>query len=534
MIRIEHGDCLDVLATLAADSLDACVTDPPYHLTNNTGTRSPYPGQYTPIGRPKEPKGGFMGKQWDGGSIAFNPETWRAVFRVLKPGAHLLAMGSTRTYHRLVCAIEDAGFEVRDSIAYLYGTGFPKNLNVSAALRRSLPADVLCVCEPDYQQIVRGFQGDYQSCRGSDDGQSHAAQDTGPASAPLPAGVRARSHGGLLVDDPASGLTNTFPDVASGHRTNERSSTRWTASRNYQSADSEQSDTPSSMSNEASREPYKTEPDRSGKSRSGGGLAGSSALSDANLPRCGRCGKLIVRDGIGTALKPAMELVCLARKPLRGTVAANVLAHGTGAINVDACRISAEDKTPAPVGHYVGSTIGPAGHNGARDGRADNLGRWPANVVHDGSPEVEAAFAAFGSSATPNGRPNCAGNGYSKDADVYGEYGDAPYSVGYLDTGTASRFFYSAKATARDRADSKHPTVKPIALMAWLVRMVTPPGGVILDPFAGSGTTGEAAREGGFDALLIEREAAYIADIRRRMGRVSGDDLPLFAEVIPA
>ena len=145
MNRVEHlaegvtlylGDCRERLGDLAENSIDACVTDPPYHLTNNAGNRSPNPGQYTPIGRPKEPKGGFMGKKWDGGDIAFRSELWREVYRVLKPGAHLLAFGGTRTYHRMVCAIEDAGFEIRDQIQWLYGSGFPKSHDVSKGIDR--------------------------------------------------------------------------------------------------------------------------------------------------------------------------------------------------------------------------------------------------------------------------------------------------------------------------------------------------------------------------------------------------------------
>ncbi len=140
MIHVLDGDCRAVLAGLPAASFDACVTDPPYHLTNNTGTRSPYPGQYTPIGKPQKPKGGFMGKTWDGGDVAFQPETWAEVFRVMKPGAHLIAFGGTRTFHRMVCAIEDAGFEVRDQLAWIFGSGFPKSHDVSKGIDRAAGA----------------------------------------------------------------------------------------------------------------------------------------------------------------------------------------------------------------------------------------------------------------------------------------------------------------------------------------------------------------------------------------------------------
>lgn len=377
VIRVEEGDCRDVLATLEADSIDACVTDPPYHLTSivkrfgatslgddtRTSERSREGSDsYARMAR------GFMGKTWDGGSVAFDPDTWRAVLRVLKPGAHLLAFGGTRTSHRMVCAIEDAGFEIRDTLCWLYGSGFPKSRNVG--------------------------------------------------------------------------------------------------------------------------------------------------------------------DGWGTALKPAHEPIILARKPFRGTVAANVLAHGTGAINVDACRIPAADgyiENCVTQGINTAQTsYAPAVHRRPFEPAA--LGRWPANVVHDGSDEVQAAFAAFGERRGGFGTESRA-----EGTGIYGQFsGDTKgRSVGFGDTGSASRFFYSAKADSADRADSRHPTVKPVDLMRWLVRLITPSGGIVLDPFAGSGTTGEAAMLEKCDAILIEADAKHAADIRHRIDRWSGLDAPLFAGSTP-
>lgn len=373
MIQLLAGDCRDELATWPPSIINACVTDPPYHLTNNMGTRSPYPGQYTPIGHPKEPRGGFMGKQWDGGSVAFDPDTWGAVLRVLKPGAHMLCFGGTRTHHRLACAIEDAGFEIRDTICWLYGSGFPKSLN---------------------------------------------------------------------------------------------------------------------------------------------------------------CG-----EGRGTALKPAHEPIIVARKPLIGTVAANVLAYGTGALNIDACRVE------GPMDGVWGTSNATVNRERMFNRSPDMdvyrtashpQGRWPANVIHDGSDEVEAAFGAFGERTSGVmkagthliGQRNTFGNdaaaGYKTRQDTYG------------DTGCASRFFYSAKADAADRADSRHPTVKPVDLIRYLVQLITPPGGHILDPFAGSGTTGEAAMLLGHDCTLIEQDAQHVADIEHRRKRWSGGDLPLFTSFPPA
>jgi site-specific DNA-methyltransferase (adenine-specific) len=164
--------------------------------------------------------------------------------------------------------------------------------------------------------------------------------------------------------------------------------------------------------------------------------------------------------------------------------------------------------------------------------RAAGLGRWPANLVHDGSPEVEAAFAAFGNAP---GQQRYVGpeHGEKLSKGIYGDFGEHRPHEPRGDAGTASRFFYSSKADASDRAGSLHPTIKPIDLMRWLVRMVTPPGGTVLDCFAGSGSTGEAAMLEGFNAVLIEREAEYAADIKHRMKRWGGGDLPLFADPIP-
>jgi site-specific DNA-methyltransferase (adenine-specific) len=377
-VDVLDGDMRDVLAKLVADGrrVHAVVTDPPYHLLSTVkrfgNTSISDDTKYSERVRTRADayanmSRGFMGQVWDGGDIAFRPETWRLCFDLLPPGGHLLAFAGTRTYHRIACAIEDSGFEIRDMMAWLYGSGFPKSHNVAKRL-------------------------------------------TG--------------------DD----------------------ATAW--------------------------------------------------------------------DGWGTALKPALEPLCIARKPLGGSVAATVLAHGTGALNIDACRIDANDKTPAPVGQFVGSAIGPTGHNGARDNSADALGRWPANVAHDGSREVVEAFPDTTSTRT-------AGSGVSP---IYGDFERKTRGepIGFGDSGSAARFFYSSKADSDDRLGSAHPTVKPVDLMRWLVRLVTPRGGTVLDPFAGSGTTGMACMAEGFDCVLVEREAAYLTDIRRRIAHVHGLDTPLF------
>lgn len=209
-----------------------------------------------------------------------------------------------------------------------------------------------------------------------------------------------------------------------------------------------------------------------------------------------------------------------------------MLLHGTGALNVDACRVAGENPSVARRGYAPSGTPGEYGHTitdrttperFAEQRPGEALGRWPANLVHDGSDEVLEAFAQFGERQTHGTR------GGTVRAPGYGSTAaGSPIGAIESETGSAARFFFSAKADADDRCDSKHPTVKPIALMRWLVRLVTPPGGTVLDPFAGSGTTGAACMREGFDAILIEREAEYVADIKRRLDRMQGLDSPLF------
>lgn len=362
-VTLLQGDCIEVMRGLDAASVDSCVTDPPYHLASivkRFGAADAAPAKVGKTGAYKRASRGFMGKKWDGGDIAFRPETWAEVLRVLKPGGHVLAFGSSKGYHRMACAIEDAGFEIRDTIMWLYGTGFPKSHNL--------------------------------------DGE-------------------------------------------------------W--------------------------------------------------------------------DGWGTALKPAFEPVIMARKPLIGTVEKNVLTHGTGAINIDASRVPAEGR-PLRVGDYKATADNV--YEGRQDGSlmggskavgSTDQGRFPANVIHDGSDEVEAGFPnAPGQLGRSSTNPET-----SKTRDIYGAMGHATEAMEPRgDSGSASRFFYCAKATKAERAGSKHPTVKPIALMRYLCRLVTPPGGMVLDPFAGTGTTGQAAIEEGFRVTLIEREDEYANDIRNRLG----------------
>ncbi|WP_315807809.1 site-specific DNA-methyltransferase [Pseudomonas sp. C9-3] len=348
------GDCLQVLRTIPDNSIDSVVTDPPYGLS-------------------------FMGKRWD--YDVPSVEVWEECLRVLKPGGHLLAFAGTRTQHRMACRIEDAGFELRDMIAWVYGSGFPKSKNLD---------------------------GDWQ--------------------------------------------------------------------------------------------------------------------------------------GWGTALKPALEPITMARKPLAGTVTQNAEEHGTGALHIDSCRVPSEAMPP---------NTGAGGMPRRRDDEQRGPGalsqphpggRWPANLLHDGSAEVVALFPADAGAVSPVRGTEPTANGFSGSV-AYSGMRDRVAGAFHADTGSAARFFYCAKTSRRDRnegceemerrplhwssgdanpgsfqspgtdktSQNHHPTVKPTELMAYLCRLVTRPGGVVLDPFMGSGSTGKACMREGFKFVGIEREPPYLA-----------------------
>lgn len=422
--RLLHGDCRDRMRDFAEENVlfDAIVTDPPYHLASisrrfgrkqaasltggEPGSDNPYRAIAT----------GFMGQEWDGGGIAFEVETWRAAFEVLKPGAHLVAFGGTRTFHRLAVAIEDAGFEIRDTIMWVFGSGFPKSHNVGRAIE------------------------------GMKQGSARFSGRTMDADSEV-------SRPGALLKEMASG--------------------NWSGRR--------------------------------------------VRIQDDEALRW---------EGHGTALKPAFEPILIARKPIsEGNVAANVLRHGTGALNIDACRIKTPDRTGRPGSRGVASFTNANVAAGIRPKtslkqsleapRLEN-GRWPANFIHDGSPLVVAGFPERGKSRGGGGLKI---TGHS----TYGSFGGAMYDgdVGYGDAGSSARFFYTAKASKADRGPgNNHPTVKPNDLMRYLVRLVTPLGGTVFDPFMGSGSTGIAAIEEGFSFVGCEQQAEYIEIARRRIAKV--------------
>jgi site-specific DNA-methyltransferase (adenine-specific) len=496
-VTLWHGDCLDVMRELPECSVDAVVTDPPYGLEfmgrewdsfrlDDPGTnrhRGERAGVHGDTERERDPDYRAFGRVAYGGGK--RPTTSRCVgcgkrdqfrnphqcsdaewrteivdpyaappsmlafgewcrrwalesLRVLKPGGHLLAFGGTRTWHRLASAIEDAGFEIRDTIAWIYASGFPKSLDVSKAIDRAAGAE--------RQKVA------------------------------LPTAATAYS----------SNAGNTRPRMEEATATGVRE------------------------------------------------VDGSEPITeDARRWR-----------GFGTSLKPAFEPVVVARKPLNGTVAANVLAHGTGALNVDGCRlpISAEDAERFERGRESwiamaarraestasGQLRKPAdiyGDYGAESNPVNPAGRWPPNLALDDTAAGELDRQSGECSYNPAGVFGTQRGDANDGASVpYGVRKDGDSIFGYGDRGGASRFFpvfrYEPKAptSERPRGDGiTHPTVKPLDLMCWLVRLVTPPGGVVLDPFAGSGTTAEACVVEGFRCLTVEREAAYLPLIVARL-----------------
>jgi hypothetical protein len=505
---LHMGDCIEVMRDLPDSSVDAIVTDPPYEL-------------------------GFMGKSWDASGIANNIEMWREALRVLKPGGHLLAFSGSRTYHRMTCAIEDAGFEIRDQIMWIYGSGFPKSLDVSKAIDKS---------RDDRDDILRvtSFMAD-------------AAERAGIARADVDAAMGTSDMGGWWLSRlrhrcqcpkweqwlQLKVLLSLGDDMdAEVWRLNGRKGTPGEA---WQTAEVLAVDVrmnePSGIVGVGQGE--RVEVERQIK----------AANSDAARQW----------SGWGTALKPAHEPICVARKPLAGTVAVNVLAHGTGALNIDGCRVNPGEIVPGG-GKSARGNGGVYGDGVAMaNAQPHAAGRWPANVIHDGSDEVRAAFPdAIGQQATA--RTDGADQGNS----TYGALRHVtrnPMPRRESDR-NAARFFYCAKAsradrneglpssdepavgtgaTMREREDADwsarngnhHPTVKPTDLMAYLARLVTPPGGVVLDPFMGSGSTGKACMREGFQFIGIDMTPEYVEIARARITHEANHAAPATTAPVP-
>jgi len=415
-----------------------------------------------------------MGKEWDGGDIAFRPDTWALIWRVLKPGGHMVAFGAPKNYHRLACAIEDAGFEIRDSLMWVFGTGFPKSMDVSKAIDK-----VAGKTSDDVNYLKDELRRVFDA--------------SGMTLAQLNISCGFEASGYLRK---SSTWASVLPTPEKWWRMREAIGCEDEFSSAFEAAERAIIG-PKPWSNSSNH----FVPGENHKERVH--LYDTSPATDAAKEWA----------GWGTALKPAYEPIVLARKPLsEKTVAANVLRWGTGALNIDATRIGATRGVPASLSKCKTPNSVYGDYGGGDPKELDpNMGRWPANLCHDGSEEVLGLFPQSNGSG-----PSRTLKRGKRNPDGWGMQ-DEPGDLRDAGTGSAARFFYSAKASKADRAGSKHPTVKPVAIMQWLVRMVTPPGGTVLDPFAGSGTTAQAAVNEGFQAVLIEREEEYQSDIRNRL-----------------
>tara|TARA_B110000495_G_scaffold203492_1_gene227457 strand:- start:1578 stop:2753 length:1176 start_codon:yes stop_codon:yes gene_type:complete len=382
--ELKLGDCLEVLRGMPDNSVDSIVTDPPYGIS-------------------------FMAKKWD--YDVPSVEVWTEAMRVLKPGGHALIACGTRTQHRMVVNIEDAGFEIRDVVSWIYGSGFPKSLNISKAIDKAAGAERVKT---------------------------------------TPRGV-------------AIGTNKTR--VEQGYRKNEVA----------QSWNDE------------------------------------GAVTEAAKQW----------DGWGTALKPACEFFTLCRKPLsEKTIAANVLKWGTGGINVDGCRVGKQDGDRTEYGVNGIERKNSNNVYGTQSGKIEfdgTQGRFPANLIHDGSQEVLDLFPVTKSGS----RKGSFNNGTFSSGEVSKEL--------EASQGSAARFFYAAKASKKDREEGNtHPTVKPTNLMAYLCRLITPTGGTVLDPYMGSGSTGKAAMSEGFQFIGIERDENYFAICQERIHKADIENLEIY------
>ena len=476
------------------------VTDPPYGLVSITkrfdkvsaddGTKTSERIRSRSDGFGRVAAGGFMGKVWDGTGIERDPEFWRLIWEILLPGGYVFAFSGSRTGHWQACAMEQAGFIMHPMHGWVFGSGFPKAHAADKAIDKMGGADRLKFVSDEWRTLASAIR----KCR----------KDAGFTSAQI-AGhfpeYRAVTANWERLDD-----GNRIPTETAYDRLIELIALpdKWRTL--VKAADL--------------RETVGTSTDR----REDGtvyGLGHSGELKRSTTPEAAAW------EGwaYGTqAQKPALEPIYLGQKPFsEKTGAANLLKHGVGAVNIDGCRV------PAAAGDEPVSWVTPRGGIWKTDADADadlivtGKGRHPANLILDGSPEVVALFPE---SKSTGGQASL---GAFRNGDVYGKGKDVRVKrdPGFGDSGSAARFFhqfppdtdpviYQSKAGKEDRAGSKHPTVKPVALMQYLIRHITPPGGTVLDPFAGSGTTAEAAKREGFDCILMEAEDEYVEFLRHR------------------
>jgi len=468
--KILCGDSLEVLKDFEDNYFDSVVTDPPYGLS-------------------------FMGKKWD--YDVPQVELWKEVYRVLKPGGHILSFVGSRTYHRMAVNIEDAGFEIRDMLGWLYGSGFPKSHNIGKAVDKLDAKELRIKRKIKFTKWLKSTGVTVNDLNKElrknnlitekSSGAMHFLDIKSQPAIPTLEMFNCFKH---LIPKPPKEIMNLILE-------------RTVESENFKN-----------------REVV-------GKKTSGIGTAfgegewksGKAEEVDITIPKTEQAKQW---EGWGTALKPAHEPIVMARKPFNTSVAENVLTHGTGGINIDECRVGTDGGTKKIDTENCRESLGKYG-DGLNGGKVQSLneGRFPANIIHDGSEEVLEIFPETGK-ATASFRGDRAG--------VNTPFGGKDSFRGHNDNGrSAARFFYCAKASKAERnmGDNKnhHPTVKPIKLMEYLVRLVTPKEGIVLEPFVGSGTTLIACKQQGFNYIGIEREQEYcdIAEARLKGVQVQGE-----------
>ena len=422
MINLLHGDCLEQMKTLDDNSVDSIVSDPPYGIS-------------------------FMAKKWD--YDVPSVEVWQEAMRVLKPGGHALIACGTRTQHRMVVNIEDAGFEIRDVVSWIYGSGFPKSLSVSKAIDKMDAGEVQLARRYKFTEWVRSHgitPKQINACLGASDMGRHYTDI-------LPTGKQPA----IMTREHLEACRHLFSDVPQW--VEDECDKRSVESENFKKREVVGSKTTNKTVYQAI------------------GEQNTSGKIDITAPATEAAKQW---DGWGTALKPACEFFTLCRKPLsEKTIAANVLKWGTGGINIDGCRVGTEGATTRSHQAEYAESGWRTGH------KVEKLdqGRFPANLIHDGSQEVTTHF------------PN-----------------------------DSQRFFYCPKASKKDRNEgNNHPTVKPTALMAYLCSLITPTGGTVLDPYMGSGSTGKAAVREGFSFVGCELDKDYFQIATARV--TNGQDL---------
>lgn len=578
--QLLEGDCLDVLPTLVAGSIGAIVTDPPYgirfmgkawdgaDIERETAARRANPSAYHD---PASINGGYRSVAAEAGRYdqsgkanrAFQEwcEAWgRECLRLLKPGGHLVSFGSPRTFHRMAAGLEDAGFIIKDTICWHFGQGFPKSLNLTEALRKSVPADVRCACARHSTQTVLGSQGDYQSRRRFDGVPPHSEEDTGRVAPPLPVDAPAHSRDDRRADAQDAGQASMFPGGDSAHPSMPDSAHPLEhLAEGCQASGSIPCDTPASTSPAESTAGRKKASHKPDTSHSVGASSDpvSSVPPDSgysHLPHCTTCGGVLIPEGLGTALKPATEFIVLAQKPLQGTYAANVARHGVGALNIDGCRVATADDTGRTRNTALGLMNDDAWQPRSMASESHEAGRWPTNLLLTHHPDCNGACVPgcpvavldAQSGESPSNWRQEKGRGLS-DSLVFGSGNmELRGAAGYGDSGGASRFYPTFRFEADDFAfilsqceicDSKRgimsvnkednscahvttaeshssPRVEPLATVHGPVQPVGPPEHADSSPSSGTPVPGVVESSGPLPATTPSIALGAVRDRR--------------------